>query len=274
MTTIVGMHYRPGNGDTDKEAIVLASDITRTFFGTKDIGEVILKTKVHGSGAKIFADCPGGEFAIASTGLGVDRFKKEVLKSSSAKPEDHKSDEEKQRAQALDLRRGMDEIKDKGTADFPAFRNLNLDNCIGKDRKSFDPQNLTQLILASRYEQRLGLYVVWPMGLIEPCYAGWGAWGSGSEYATPFIETRLHLVSGLKDMIDIAVDSVYYAGSKDPNSGGVDLFVVDKDAITSHRDIFQKEGREYDSRVRAQIYEKHGLSPKSAESKTEDKGGK
>ncbi len=269
MTTIVGMHYKPYNGSKDKEAIVLASDLTQTFLGTKDVGEVILKTKTQGSAAKIFAEGPEGEFALASTGLAVDPFIRAVLECSAKKPEDLKTDEEKRRALSLDLRTGMAEIKEKGTSDFPAFRSLNLDNCIGRDRKNFDPSNRSQLALASRYDGKLGLYVIHPMGLIEPCYSDWETMGSGSEYTKPFIETRLHLVNGLKDVINLAMDSVYYATHKDPSSGGMDVFVIDKEGITSHRETFSEEGRRYNSRVRNKIYKEHGIGPKP-----KGKGGK
>ena len=96
MTTIVAIHYIPRNGETDKEAIVFASDVTGTVTDLVDKGDIIYKERSQLFNPKIIVPKDGAEgmLAIGQTGKDAQDFIRAAFKQDEESNNEEASSQE------------------------------------------------------------------------------------------------------------------------------------------------------------------------------------
>ncbi|PIN94720.1 hypothetical protein COU61_00265 [Candidatus Pacearchaeota archaeon CG10_big_fil_rev_8_21_14_0_10_35_13] len=234
MTTLVGMKYDGG--------IILASDLAMTRSFTEDYGDFTIRRRIIIPTRKIHVS-EDGNLALAATGrVGDDPFQDPL--HDILKPTD------------LDMNGRIS----KG--DFPEFRDLHVYK--RWDREVADNDNTSILLLASRYKDNQGLYVVSPLGKISPVN-GYGikAKGSGQEHAERFLSGALeakiqsgaflsvkHFMDQLTsyEALQLARGAVE-AGATDPHTRYWDAVLVDNKGILDVGEFYRQKSAESEENI-------------------------
>jgi len=212
MTTNIGIESKL---DEKNPAVVLASDLTVTRQEYVDKGDFVIRNTTKGETQKIHI-ATSGDFAIAIAGT-VDEPLFDFLYNM------------------LNGKHDIQKAIKKG--DYPEIRNLNAYRWQGR----MPNNNITSLIIASRFDNKPAFYTAWPLGLIEPRI--WTAIGSGSDYALKHIANSgfpRPPNKSISESIQLANDALM-AASEDMYTGGLDLVVVKKDGIDTYGSLVKKK---------------------------------
>lgn len=200
MTTLIGMKVEKG-----KEAVILASDLSRTQTRWSAEGDVAYRQQTRSEGQKIYVD-DKREIALCMSG-NFDQFYIDFLSRV--------------------LNGNIDVKKAITKGYFSEFLDLNLKRWEGRVP---DSKYMNGLLLATRFDKPT-LYTCWPLGRIEERVCT--SIGSGSEYALAHISKQGKLIPKrltLEEGIDLSIASLDEA-SQDIYTGGLDLVVVTQEGI-------------------------------------------
>ncbi len=215
MTTLVGIVAQNG-----KKGIVLASDIAGTTSNWTAQGDVAYRRQERTEGQKIYVD-KEGEVAVCMSGVFDTPYTSFLSRIINKE---------------IDLRKATKE------GFLEEFLRLNLSRWGGKLPIN---ENSNGLLLATRFDNEPKLYGIWPLGMIEQIPATITI-GSGSEYASKFIQKQRLLIPGgitIPQAVDLAERSIDEA-SQDVYTGGLDIVVVAEDSISGFGNLIQKRMRE------------------------------
>lgn len=197
MTTLVGIKAYRG-----KKGIILASDLSGTKTTWDSQGDVAYRKQEKSDVQKIYIN-NNKNVAVGSAGS-VD----EAYLDFMQRIKDNTID--------------MKEVLENGF--FPEFKDLHLYRWGGEEPNT---GNMNSLLIASRVNNKLGLYTCAPLGKITE-WSGWTALGSGRDYALKNITDKLQAIPRsltLRKGIDLTVESLEKA-SQDIYTSGLDLVVL------------------------------------------------
>lgn len=207
MTTVIGLKVEKGPKKT--RGVVLGSDFMMASTVPEDKGEFIYKRQVTTPFGKLYVG-KGDKFVIGVTGLIDDTsvsFLRDLLKGK------------------FDLEKAITKKS------FLEIREMNL----LRWGKRF-PGEMTEFLLAYRFDKDVGLYRVYPLGDVEETTGV--AIGSGAEYALERIRTdlrekgRINTSLTARYIIDL-INKGLKASDQDIYSQGFDLKIVRQDKVLS-----------------------------------------
>jgi 20S proteasome alpha/beta subunit len=220
MTTIIGLKTTVG-----LDAIVLASDFTKTFIcedNSMEFGEM----------KKIYTT---PNFAFAFSG----HVNPELLTELWGNLKNKKNNEN-----YIDFKM---RLKDKF---FDEARKLNQ---IQSDSdKELIAKNQTQFVFATRYNKKLGLHKVYPLGKIEENNSNYVCIGSGSEYIIERLDEKYEFKSldgpkiDLRKAVKMAQKNIKRA-NKDMFTGSeiVDFSIITKNSVKYFGNKLRKDLKSY-----------------------------
>jgi len=219
MTTVFGLRH------PDVEAVVLAADRQGTGFDRNGSMFKKLSRKLYSG--------KSGDFCFGVAG-NVNETSREFIQN------------------LIEGKYNLTEAIKKGS--FPELREINLKNL---GNKIPDPQNLTGIILASRFNGNPQLYSCFPLGSVEQRI--WTTAGSGDKNITEYMDA-LRIMNGAKDylnppaykvsiheVIRVALEGVRRSQSRDIYSHGLDMVICTPEGI---RDHFSELGDDFGKKLK------------------------
>lgn len=219
MTTLVGIMAEQG-----EPGIVLASDLNRSGTEWVPRGDVAVKKRTKSEGQKIYVS-DDRTFAVCMSG-DYDAKYIDFLTS---------------------LRKGRINLKSALKKGF--FKELELLNLSRWGGEVPDTEQMTALLIASRFDKKLELSLCYPLGKIikNP----WISIGSGSEYASEHIRKADKHIPGYVttgDCVDLACYSLKEA-NKDAYTFGLDVAVVTNNDVVEYGEQIKNAIKRAESRV-------------------------
>ncbi len=208
MTTLVGVVARKGN--SIRQGVVIASDITSTLTGWKSDGEVAIKEQTKSEHQKMYVD-DARRLTVAMTGVYDFPYCNFLKKLLSGKIDFRKAVKKKQ---------------------FDQFFKLNLGRFEGM---LWDNEHQNSLLVATRYAGKPELWSCWPLGKVCEIPLATSI-GSGSKHAFDYFKSKDILGPNglsLPEAITFAVEAMERA-STDIYTGGLDVVVVTHKGIDEY----------------------------------------
>lgn len=227
MTTLIGIHARKG-----VPGIVLASDITSTHGEWQPRGDISVLERTQVQKQKIY-ESKCGNFAVCATGNVGECYEEFLHQFVEGELEFEEALKTKTFEPIMRLHRMR-------------FRN-----------RSWVDARRTELLIASRYDGKLGLHQCYPMGHVSE--DDFITMGSGWKYASKVLEDRPNLISrnvSIDEAVELAHKAVNKASS-DMHTRGFDLYVISEDGIRNYgneiRDKIQDAETKAISAVRKEV---------------------